>query len=321
MISKTGSWTVPQLEGRIRLDQLMVRLLPGESRSQIQNWIRSGCLLVNGKEVKTGEVLKKGDRIELELPAVLPEIPYPEDLPIKILYRDEDLAVIEKPSGMVCHSGAGVRSGTLVNALLYHLGPLQSVDPMRPGIVHRLDKPTSGLLVVARNTRAHRELSQQFKSRKVTKIYLALVYGKPEPSVGTIDLPLGRDPVDRKRFSIRARRRRRAITHYSVAREAGPFSLLEVRIETGRTHQIRVHLAQKGYPIVGDTLYGGRRDTCIAPAIRSKMPGRLFLHAHRLEFHHPVTGAVMRFTSPMPQELEQFLAEIAGLSRPQQPRR
>jgi 23S rRNA pseudouridine1911/1915/1917 synthase len=270
--------------------------------------------------VKTGEVLREGDQIVLDLPAALPEAPYPEEIPLKVLYRDDDLAVIEKPSGMVCHIGAGVRSGTLVNALLHHLGPLQSGDPMRPGIVHRLDKPTSGLLVVARNNEAHRGLAQQFKSRRVTKIYTALVYGTPKPASGTVDLPLGRDPKDRKKFSVRARRHRKAVTHYSLIREIGPFSLLDVRIETGRTHQIRVHLAQKGHPIVGDALYGGKRSANVAPAIADVMPERLFLHACQLEFHHPRTGDFMKFTSPIPQELEDVLARIARLLRGEQSR-
>ena len=303
MIATTGSWTVPQLQGRVRLDQLMVSLLPDQSRSQIQNWIRSGRLRVNGVEVKTGEALKAGDLITLDLPPPQINVPFPEDIPVKVLYEDSDLAVVVKPAGIACHMGAGIRSGTLVNALLHRFGPLESGDASRPGIVHRLDKPTSGLLVVAKNNAAHRELARQFKCRLVKKEYVALVHKVPRTRSGTIDLPLGRDPIDRKKISTRARRKRAALTRYEVERALGSFALLRVQMETGRTHQIRVHLSQLGHPIVGDATYGGNRFRALKPRVAASLKGRIFLHARCLEFLHPRNGNPMRFECPLPEEL------------------
>jgi 23S rRNA pseudouridine1911/1915/1917 synthase len=243
-----------------------------------------------------------------------PAEPHPEDIPITVVYEDADLAVIEKPAGLVCHIGAGVRSGTLVNALLYCLGPLEGGDPSRPGIVHRLDKQTSGLMMVAKNRETHRILSEQFKGRKVRKEYTVLVYGSPLPATGTIDFPLGRDPKNRKKISARARRHRSAITHYHVERNYGPLSLLKVRIETGRTHQIRVHLSHIGHPVVGDTLYGGDRSRALKDERLRKAIGRLerhFLHAHKLEFCHPRSGKPVSFSAPLPLELAALLTQLS----------
>ena len=299
---------------RLRLDRYLSERSSAWSRSQIQGWIRNGSIVVNNSRVKTGYQLRAGDLISIQAPTVQAELqPQPENIPLTILYEDSDLAVIEKPAGLVCHAGAGVRSGTLVNALLYHLGPLQTEDAMRPGIVHRLDKLTSGLMAVAKNPQAHRELARQFKNRQVKKEYLALVYGHPSPSAGTIALPLGRDLRDRKKISVRSRRKREAVTHYNEECTCGPFSLLRVRIETGRTHQIRVHLASKGHPVVGDVLYGGNRalnlaDEQLRIAVRDL--GRHFLHAHRLEFTHPRTGEKLSFQAPLPAELSRFLKNL-----------
>ncbi len=289
-------------------------MLPGESRSQIQGWIRLGQILVNGSCEKTGYLLRPGDEITLvkaPAPAVLPE---PENIPLDIIFEDEHIAVVNKPAGMVCHSGAGVRSGTLVNALLFHFGPLAAGDPARPGIVHRLDKTTSGLIIVAKTNRAHRALASQFKGREVRKEYLALVYGQPKPSAGTIDMPLGRDPKHRKRISVRAHRLRSAITHYSNERKYPLMTLLRLRIETGRTHQIRVHLAQIGHPVVGDILYGGNRSRNLPAPLRNAVQemNRVFLHAACLEFRHPETGQPLRFELPLPNPLEHFLALLRG---------
>jgi 23S rRNA pseudouridine1911/1915/1917 synthase len=315
VIDHSECFQVPPDATRVRLDLYLSKLYPKQSRSQIQGWIRSGSVLVNNCRVKTGYLLRPRDTISLQVKAVVPEAELlPENIPLHVIYEDEDLAVIEKPAGLVCHAGAGVRSGTLVNALLYHLGRLQTGDIMRPGIVHRLDKLTSGLLVVAKNVESHRGLTRQFKSRQVNKEYLALVYGHPIPAAGTIDLPLGRDLRDRKKISVRARRRREAVSHYRKERGCGPFSLLRVRIETGRTHQIRVHLAQMGHPVVGDVLYGGNRSRNLADHhLRSAVQelGRHFLHAHRLEFCHPRTGDKLAFESPLPSELARFLAFVA----------
>jgi 23S rRNA pseudouridine1911/1915/1917 synthase len=309
---KAECWIVPPNAVHIRLDQFLVSRIPGESRSQIQNWIRKGYLQVNGKNVKTGYLTKLDDRISLITPEPLSNQPFPEEIPLEILYEDSDLAVINKPAGLVCHAGAGVRSGTLVNALLHRMGPLDTGDPRRPGIVHRLDKFTSGVMLVAKNVSAHRQLALQFKNREVRKEYLALVYGKPSPSSGTIDIPIGRDPKNRKRMSTRAHIKRTAITHYTVKENLGPVSLLEIRIETGRTHQIRVHLAQKGHPIVGDALYGPNRTLNLPPDLvpETEQLQRPFLHSHRLEFHHPGSDERMAYTVPLPAELIQFLSLI-----------
>ena len=310
MTDNVNSWSVPSDTARVRLDQYLLRLMPDHSRSKIQALIRAGRVRVNDSEVKTGYQLKANDMITVQVPQPLPDRPHPEDIALNILYEDSDLAVIEKPAGMVCHLGAGVRSGTLVNALLYRIGPLDTGDPTRPGIVHRLDKVTSGVMVVAKNAWAHRALAQQFKRREVGKEYLALVHGRPVPAVGTIDLALGRDPLNRKKISIRARKKRTAVTHYRTLKEYGSLSLLSVRIETGRTHQIRVHLAHKGNPILGDRVYGGRRKGQLPIPLQAaaEQLDRVFLHAHRIEFRHPRTGAVLSFTSPLTPELQHFLA-------------
>ncbi len=283
--------------------------MPEESRSQIQSWIRKGYLRVNGEQVKTGYLLRLDDCIELHAPESLPDQPLPEDIPLEILYEDSDIAIINKPAGLVCHAGAGIRSGTLVNALLHHMGPMETGDPQRPGIVHRLDRFTSGVMLVAKNLQAHRHLSHQFKSRAVKKEYAALVYGKPSPPSGTIDLPLGRDPKDRKKISIRARKTRSAITHYAVEENYGSVSLLSVRIETGRTHQIRVHLAQKGHPVVGDAVYGGNRIRSLPSGLCEVLKDlhRPFLHSRQVQFSHPRTGETLAFRAPLPPELERLL--------------
>ncbi len=297
---------------RTRLDQYLVSRIPGGSRSQIQNWIRKGYIRINDAEVKTGYLIKPNDLIALNIPELLSDRPFPEDIPLDILYEDSELAVINKPAGLVCHVGAGNRSGTLVNALLHRMGPLETGNPDRPGIVHRLDKFTSGVMLVAKNTPAHRHLAQQFKNREIKKEYAALVYGVPSPSSGTINLALGRDPQNRKKISTRARHKRTAVTHYGIQEDFGFVSLLKIRIETGRTHQIRVHLAHKGYPVVGDALYGTDRRRNLPERLSqaAKELQRPFLHSRRLEFRHPKSGATLSFEAPLPPELEKFLSII-----------
>ena len=313
MSNRSDSWTVLPEGVHIRLDQFIAERIPGESRSQIQNWIRKGYLLVNGEKTKTGYLTRLNDHISLQLPAPPDDQPHPDPIPLHILYEDSDLAVIDKPAGLVCHVGAGIRSGTLVNALLYHMGPLDTGDPSRPGIVHRLDKNTSGTMVVAKNKAAHRALSQQFKNRSVRKEYLALVFGNPSPAGGTVNIPLGRDPKNRKKISTTARHSRCAITNYIVEKQYLPFSLLRIHIETGRTHQIRVHLAYKGYPIVGDSVYGAKRRLDFPSDLAAiiKNLDRPFLHSHRLSFNHPRSGQRMTFTSPLPVELQDFLNRLS----------
>ncbi len=297
----------------MRLDQYLTLELPGQSRSHIQGWIRAGQVRVNAMREKSGYLVRPGDTITLEAAAAPgPEAPMPEDLPLVVLYQDDFIAVVDKPAGMACHAGAGVRSGTLVNALLHRLGPVETGDPARPGIVHRIDKPTSGLLVVARDPASHRGLARQFKERQVRKEYLALVHGTPSPASGTVDKALGRDPTDRKKISTRARRTRSATTHYQVLETYGPLSLVSLRIETGRTHQIRVHMASLGHPVLGDLLYGRGRDRNLPALLRGlvDLPGRIFLHAHRLAFHHPRTGEPLSFVAPLPPELEEVLRRL-----------
>jgi 23S rRNA pseudouridine1911/1915/1917 synthase len=296
----------------MRFDQFIASQLTEESRSCIQNWIRKGCATVGGAMVKTGYRMRTGDAVALEIPwTPLPQ-PFPEEIPLDVIYEDDDVAVINKPSGMACHAGAGLRSGTLVNALLYRMGPVEAGDPERPGIVHRLDKFTSGVMITARNNFSHRRLARQFKSREITKEYIALVYGVPSPPAGTIDLAIGRDPNNRKKMSIRARRKRNAVTHYTVKENFGCVALLDIRIETGRTHQIRVHMAAKGHPVVGDFLYGGNRVKNLpAPLAKTaESMRRPFLHSNRVEFTHPRSGEKLAFQAPLPEELRTFLEKI-----------
>jgi 23S rRNA pseudouridine1911/1915/1917 synthase len=307
---RTGSWIVLPGFEKVRLDLYLIRQIAGESRSRIQMWIRKGHIRVNGKPVKTGYLTRLDDHISLQAPGPLPDEVSPEAISLDVLYEDSDLAVINKPAGLACHAGAGIRSGTLVNALLYRMGPLDTGDPARPGIVHRLDKLTSGVMLVAKNSLSHRRLAQEFKSRRVKKEYLALVYGIPSPPCGTIDLPIGRDPKNRKKMSTRARRTRTAITHYALRNNYGPVSLLGVRIETGRTHQIRVHLAHKGHPVIGDAVYGANRTRTLPAQLQSaaKELQRPFLHSFRVEFRHPQSGELLTFTAPLPAELQCFLS-------------
>ncbi len=312
MSDRNKSWIIAAGDERFRLDQFLLSRIPDESRSQIQNWIRKGHIQVNGERAKTGYLTKLNDLITLQIPEAPDDQPFPEDIPLDVLYEDSDLAIINKPAGLVCHIGAGIRSGTLVNALLYRMGPLQAGDPERPGIVHRLDKLTSGVMLIAKNNLAHRKLAQQFKNRTVKKEYLALVYGCPKPTSGTIDMPLGRDPKNRKKMSPRAHRKRTAITHFTLEEDFDFASLLQIRLETGRTHQIRVHLSEKGHPIVGDSLYGANRIRSFPEefAEAGKQLRRPFLHSCRLEFRHPRSGDLLAFNSPLAPELESFLSAI-----------
>ena len=312
MSARTFSWIVEASAAGTRLDRFISLQLPEESRSQIQNWIRGGNATVGDKVVKTGYCLKSGDVVALTIILTPPPEPFPEEIPLDVIYEDDDLAVINKPAGMACHAGAGLRAGTLVNALLHRMGPIEAGDPERPGIVHRLDRFTSGVMLAAKNNFAHRHLALQFKAREVKKEYVALVHGIPAPPAGTIDLPIGRDPVNRKKMSIRARHRRNAITHYAVRKDFGFAALLDIRIDTGRTHQIRVHLAAKGHPVVGDSLYGGRSNRNLPDAIGRLVETmqRPFLHALRIEFTHPRSGARLTFSAPIPETLQTLLDSL-----------
>jgi 23S rRNA pseudouridine1911/1915/1917 synthase len=291
-----------------RLDSFLHERLPEFSRSRLQFWIKEDRVLLNGAPARASYLLRGGESVSVE-PAALPPLKAePEALPIKILYEDQDVVAVDKPAGMVVHAGAGHSRGTLVNALLHHMdGSLSSINgDLRPGIVHRLDRDTSGVLVVARTDVAHQSLARQFHNREVEKIYLALVHGRMKQLQGRVTSPVSRDPVRRTRMTARLAAGRSALTEYRVVEEFERVSYLEVRIGTGRTHQIRVHLSSIRHPIVGDRLYG-------APASIPGLPslGRFFLHAHRLRFRSPSSGEWITVESPLPQELHTFL-ECAG---------
>jgi 23S rRNA pseudouridine1911/1915/1917 synthase len=289
-----------------RLDRFLRDKMPEVSRSRIQDWIRQGRVLVNGDEPRASYAVRSGDIIDVEPVPPAPATPAPEAIPLTILYEDEDVVAIDKPAGMVVHAGAGVAEGTLVNALLARYASLSSVGgSARPGIVHRLDRYTSGVLLVARNDAAHLAFSKQFSSRQVEKIYIALVHGTAKAESGRIDKPIARDPIRRTRMTTRLEHGRAAWTEYRVLRRFPRFTLMEARIGTGRTHQIRVHFSSIGHTVVGDTVYG-------APAKPPGMPplGRYFLHALRICFHHPSTGKEIVVESPLPAELNEWLRKL-----------
>lgn len=310
-----------QQEGE-RLDLFLSRRLSDPSRSQLQQWIADGAVQVDGSPRKAGFRLRRGQEVRVRPPVPRPSRLVAEPIPLKILYEDGALVVIDKPAGMVVHPGAGHRSGTLANALLYRfqkLPELGGLDPRRPGIVHRLDKETSGVLVVAKNLRVQERLAAQFRKRRVDKRYLALVHGRLSPRAGSIDLPLGRHPTQRIKISTRSRRPRPARTGYRVIRWLDEFSLLEVRLYTGRTHQIRVHMQAVNHPVVGDALYaGGRINSLGNPRVRSRIRAldRHFLHAWKLEFTHPVTGDRMKVRAPAPRDLASLLTDLHGADSP-----
>jgi len=289
-----------------RLDAFLHERLPEFSRSRLQSWIKSDRVLLNGEPVRASHILHGGEGISVEPADLAPLRAEPEDLPLKILYEDSDVVVIDKPAGMVVHAGAGHQHGTLVNALLHRFGSLSSINgELRPGIVHRLDRETSGVLVVARTDLAHQSLARQFHDREVKKIYLALVHGRMRQAQGRVTSPISRDPVRRTRMTARVSTGRSALTEYRILENLDRYSYLEVRLGTGRTHQIRVHLSSIHHPIVGDRLYG-------APAENPGLPklGRFFLHAHLLRFQSPSTGESIRVESPLPDELRTFLEYV-----------
>jgi 23S rRNA pseudouridine1911/1915/1917 synthase len=293
-----------------RVDRFVTSLLPGRSRSQIQRLIKDGLVLIDGRPTRPSATVRSGETVAIELPPARAARPEPEALDIDILYDDADLAVIDKPSGLVVHPAAGHRTGTLVNALLHRLSGLSGVGgEERPGIVHRLDRGTSGVMVVAKHDASHAELARQFREREVEKTYVALVWGLVQAG-RRIDAAIGRDPVHRQRMSTRGRRARTAVTRVTRAEPFRGVSLLHVTIATGRTHQIRVHLAAIGHPIVGDALYGGTRRRVpphLAAVARLERP---FLHAARLTFKHPADGASLTFEAALPADLQTVLNEL-----------
>ena len=322
----------------VRLDAFLTALLPDLSRSQLQRLIKDGHVSgpspnkdghVSGPSPnKDGHVsgpsaalrpstsVRAGQRYTIDIPAPAPAVPEPEALPLRIVFEDPDIVVLDKPAGMVVHPGAGHSTGTLVNALLHHVKDLSGVGgELRPGIVHRLDRGTSGLMVVAKHDRAHQELSRQFADREVDKEYVALVWGVVHAG-RRIDAPIGRDEKDRQKMSTRARRARSAVTRVTWSRLFKGVTLLKVAISTGRTHQIRVHLSTIGHPIVGDSTYGGvhrRVPHDLRPLQRLERP---FLHSARLSFTHPTDGRRVDFDSPLPPDLESVIDDVAAIQEP-----
>lgn len=293
--------------GGTRLDVFLADKLPGLSRSQVRKVIDGGGVRVGSFKRKAGYKLKAGDRVVVEYETPAPEgVLLPEDIPIKVIYQDTDVIVIDKPPGLVVHPGAGHDAGTLANALIHHFPEVALIGcKERPGIVHRLDKDTSGVMVVARTPIAYGELLQQFKRRVVWKTYLGLAWGLVSAPEGKLSWPLGRHPKEGQKISIRARSPKKAETFFEVQRMFKDTTLLEIRPITGRTHQIRVHMAAAGHPIVGDPIYGRKKEPREFP--------RIFLHAQTLSFIHPTTGERLTFASPLPADLEAVIKRELAL--------
>ena len=322
------AFEVSETDAGARLDAFLAARFASVSRTALKRAIEEGDVLVGGRASKPSHKLKAGERVEVELPAPPTTELTPEDIPLDIVYEDADVVVVNKHAGMVVHPAAGIHSGTLANALAYRLriadcglrsaesgaafssqSAIRNPQSLRPGIVHRLDRNTSGLIVVAKTAQAHENLSEQFRARTVFKSYVALVHGVVREEKGRVEQPLARDPRKRTRMAI-ARGGRAALSLWRVRRRFARFTLLDVEIKTGRTHQIRVHLAWMKHPVVGDETYGGGRDKTVTdPTLRARIAalGRQFLHAERLGFHQPRTGVWMSFTAPLPRELQGFL--------------
>ncbi len=311
-----------------RLDQFLAAKIPEVSRARVQQLIEQHHVLVNDTDAKPSLRLRGGETIQVLGPAQLePLRAIPEDIPLDLVYEDDDLAIVNKPAGMMVHAGAGATEdernrGTLVNALLHRFTKLSAVGgELRPGIVHRLDQDTSGLIVVAKNDEAHRKLAAQFARRQAKKTYIALVHGAMKADRGTIHASISRDSVRRVRMTTRRSGGREAITHYQVRKRIestfGKFTLLELKIDTGRTHQIRVHLSSLGHPVVGDALYGAPREIrkqsgkrTAEKEVATLALSRNFLHAAELELHHPRTGELLSHKAPLPPELASFLSQL-----------
>jgi 23S rRNA pseudouridine1911/1915/1917 synthase len=285
-----------------RVDKYVAQEVPSLSRSRVKQLIDAELLSVNGIVVKASHRVEEGDHLILRVPQVEEVHLVPEHMPLRVVYEDNDLVVVDKTADLVVHPAPGHERGTLANALLARYPGLPVDDEGRPGIVHRLDKDTSGLILVARNEEARRDLQDQFKAGQVNKVYLALVQGRVEPGSGIIDAPIGRDPRERKRMAVVRHGGRQSVTEYRVLEQLGDFALLEVRPRTGRTHQIRVHLAFIGHPVVGDVVYGYRKQRLSVK--------RQFLHAHRLGFRLPSSGQPMELTSDLPADLAVVLEEL-----------
>ena len=305
-----------------RIDKYLSDVRGIATRSQIQRLLKEGRVLVEGRPVKPSFHLRGGETVLVSIPDPEPSTVEAEEIPLDIVYEDGDILVVNKPAGMVVHPAAGVRTGTLVNALLAHCRDLSGIGGVqRPGIVHRLDKDTSGLLIVAKHDGAHVKLSEDLAARKIKRTYAAVVWGVPRDAAGTVETMIGRSRSDRKKMSVLRSDGRPAVTHFEVVEKYEFASRLEVKLETGRTHQIRVHLAHSGHPVFGDPTYGGRRrkyggytGATMARAREClKLIGRQALHAARLEFTHPIGKESMEFTAPLPDDINSLISALKGI--------
>lgn len=285
----------------LRLDKFLTEQLPGKTRSSVQQYIEQGYVLVNQKTVSKNYKLKIKDNISVSIPAPVSFVLKAENIPLDIVHEDDHLLVVNKPKGMVVHPAAGNHEGTLVNALLHHCGDsLSNInDELRPGIVHRIDKDTSGLLIVAKDDKTHQGLALQIKEHRFTRRYQTVVYGNLKEDKGTINQPIGRHPAERKKMAVTDKSSRNAITHYQVVERFGAFTHLDVTLETGRTHQIRVHMAYMQHPVAGDKVYGPKK---VITALQGQC-----LHAYQIGFIHPITGKTLSFTAPLPAYFTTFL--------------
>ncbi|AYB45522.1 RluA family pseudouridine synthase [Paenibacillus lautus] len=302
---EASEWTVDADAAKTRIDKYITENLGEDvSRSQVQLWIANGHVSVNEGPIKSNYKVSQGDRIVLKVPEPSAVEIIPEDIPLEIAYEDADVIVVNKPRGMVVHPAPGHSSGTLVNALMFHCKDLSGINgELRPGIVHRIDKDTTGLIMAAKNDKAHASLAAQLKEHSVNRRYLALVHGNISHDQGTIDAPIGRDAQDRKLYTVTDRNSKHAVTHFTVVERFGDYSLLELKLETGRTHQIRVHMKYIGHPLVGDPVYGKSKGI--------KLNGQA-LHAAVLGFVHPSTGEYMEFSAPMPSDMIELLTILRG---------
>lgn len=289
----------------LRLDRFLAEVCEGQSRSYLQKLLKEGEVLKNGRPGKAGEKVKDGDQIEVQIPeAVEPEI-LPREMELDICYEDSDVILINKPKGMVVHPAAGHTDDTLVNGLMAHCrGELSGINGvMRPGIVHRIDRDTTGILIVCKNDASHQKLAEQLKEHSITRVYRAIVHGVIKENEGTVDAPIGRHPVDRKKMSINEKNGKRAVTHFRVLERFSRYTYIECRLETGRTHQIRVHMASIHHPLLGDTVYGPAK--CPIPQLEGQT-----LHAAVLGFIHPRTGEYMEFEAPLPEYFQKLLDKL-----------
>lgn len=306
----THSFTVISSDANIRLDIYLSKKLPDLTRSRIKNLTEQGAVTLNEKPAKAGVKIKTGDRVAIAIPAPQPVKAEPEKIPLDVLYEDSHIIVINKPPGIAVHPGAGRSKGTLVNALLYHCNDLSGIGgALRPGIVHRIDKDTSGVLVAAKTDKSHQFLAKQFKEHSIKRKYSALVWGIVKNDAGTIDLPIGRHVSERKKMSVRTRKGRKAVTYYRVIKRFDKLTFLELTLETGRTHQIRVHLSAIHHPVAGDPVYGKGKPACLSPraAVSLKNLKRQALHAQTLGIIHPETRQYMEFTSPLPDDMQNII--------------